>query len=177
MTKNTGKTAAKAAAAPKTEAVAKTEETGAQTNAAQETTEQQQPPAGEQPSSEQVDTTAADAGQADNAGDDAQGSNQDSEQSLFFQFGADAIENGDAAQALLELGFPLKVEITNEMPRRVTFPELKGLLLAHVAGLPELKTKPAVFANADQLHRFVTDVHALCVFNGFTKGVTVTAAV
>lgn len=88
-------------------------------------------------------------------------------------FGPDFTANADAAQELVARDFPLAVRVTNEMPRRVTFPELQGLLLAHVAGLPELKTQPATFRSADQLHRFVTDVQALCELNGFKAGVIV----
>lgn len=91
-------------------------------------------------------------------------------------FGPDFVANADGAQALVALGFPLVVTVANKMPRRVTFPELQGLLLGHVAGLPELHTKAATFRDADQLHRFVTDVQALCELNKFVAGVTVKTA-
>lgn len=107
--------------------------------------------------------------------DSQQGAQQAAQAPLNVAIGPDSNANGDAAQELVARGFPLPVTVTNQMPRRVTFPELQGLTLAHVAGLPELTTQPATFRNADQLHRFATDVQALCELNGFAAGVTVQA--
>lgn len=121
-------------------------------------------------------STSTDTQQATTAAADSQqGAQQAAQAPLNVAIGPDSNANGDAAQELVARGFPLSVTVTNQMPRRVTFPELQGLTLAHVAGLPELTTQPATFRNTDQLHRFATDVQALCELNGFAAGVTVQA--
>lgn len=92
-----------------------------------------------------------------------------------FELGVTQGANADALAELLEgSDFPLKVQVVNVMPRPVFFPELQGLTLGHVAGTPESKTGTAVFRDVDQLHRFATDVQALCEFNEFKRGVQLT---
>lgn len=94
---------------------------------------------------------------------------------LVLALGVSQSDNADAlAELLQQAEFPLKLQVVNQMPRPVSFPDLQNLFLGHVAGKPESKTGTAVFRDVDQLHRFATDVQGLCEFNGFKHGVQLT---
>lgn len=164
--KKTTKETAKADATSTTEGTAaqSTGDSAAATNAATGTTTA--PPADQsatQKAAEQGTTQDAGAGQ------------QAAAAPLVLVLGMSQSDNADALAELLEQSaFPLKLEVVNQMPRPVSFPDLQNLFLGHVAGKPESKTGTAVFRDVDQLHRFATDVQGLCEFNGFKHGVQLT---
>lgn len=89
-----------------------------------------------------------------------------------FTIGVDMEENAEAGQVLAALTFPIRVQLENLMPRRVSFPDLQGLSMGHCAGPKEMSQGKAVISDADRMHRFLTDVQALCELNDYAVGVT-----
>lgn len=168
--KKTTKETAKADATSTTEGTAaqSTGDSAAATNAAPGTTTA--PPA-----DQSATQKAAEQGTGTGTTQDAGAGQQATAAPLVLVLGMSQSDNADALAELLEQSeFPLKLEVVNQMPRPVSFPDLQNLFLGHVAGKPESKTGTAVFRDVDQLHRFATDVQGLCEFNGFKHGVQLT---
>jgi len=93
-----------------------------------------------------------------------------------IELGAPSIIGKDTAALLLETfaeaKFPLKVLVTNHMPRDVVFPEVAGLLLSHVASATGTERK-VVISDFDLLQRLVSSVEQVAELNGYEAAITV----
>ena len=74
--------------------------------------------------------------------------------------------NEVVAEAFKDVEFPLDVEFKNFMPRNVSFPEIEGLYLKHVAALEGTKITLRV-NNFDQLQRLTSSVEAIAELNKY----------
>lgn len=74
--------------------------------------------------------------------------------------------NEVVSEAFKDVEFPLDVEFKNFMPRNVSFPEIEGLYLKHVAALEGTKITLRV-NNFDQLQRLTSSVEAIAELNKY----------
>lgn len=74
--------------------------------------------------------------------------------------------NEVVSEAFKDVEFPLDVEFKNFMPRNVSFPEIEGLYLKHVAALEGTKITLRV-KNFDQLQRLTSSVEAIAELNKY----------
>lgn len=74
--------------------------------------------------------------------------------------------NEVVSEAFKDVEFPLDVEFKNFMPRNVSFPEIEGLYLKHVAALEGTKITLRV-SNFDQLQRLASSVEAIAELNKY----------
>lgn len=74
--------------------------------------------------------------------------------------------NEVVSEAFKDVEFPLDVEFKNFMPRNVSFPEIEGLYLKHVAALEGTKITLRV-NNFDQLQRLASSVEAIAELNKY----------
>lgn len=88
-----------------------------------------------------------------------------------FTLGADSEENRAAIAALLgdETKFPIRLRVTNEMPRPVVLPVVPGLSLGHCAGVKEKRSCVVVVRSEEMLGLLANDVENILSFND-TKG-------
>lgn len=90
-----------------------------------------------------------------------------------IRLGAPSLTGKDAndlvAEAFADAKYPLKLEVTNLMPRNVTFPELGNLFLRNVAsGKPDMKAVVTV-PNHDALQRFASSVEQIAELNQYAQ--------
>ncbi len=96
---------------------------------------------------------------------------------MFVEIGAPSLTgrsaNQDVEKVFGQAKFPLEVTFENFMPRRVSFPEVPGLVLAHVAKLEDTKITLLVpdFAT---LQRLSSSVEAIAGLNSYAKAMTFT---
>lgn len=96
---------------------------------------------------------------------------------MFVEIGAPSLTgrsaNQDVEKVFGQAKFPLEVTFENFMPRRVSFPEVPGLVLAHVAKLVDTKITLLVpdFAT---LQRLASSVEAIAGLNSYAKAMTFT---
>ncbi|MFA7556619.1 MAG: hypothetical protein WCZ20_02345, partial [Hydrogenophaga sp.] len=93
------------------------------------------------------------------------------------QLGAPSLTGKDAndvvAEAFADADYPHKVEITNLMPRNVTFPEVGGLFLRNVASRkPDVKGI-VVITDHDQLQRLASSVEQIAELNKYAIALTI----
>lgn len=80
--------------------------------------------------------------------------------------------NAEALEALLTgLRLPVLLKVTNRMPRRIHFPQIKGFALGNAAGAMEARSAVVAVHEEGALHRVVVDIQALCKLNGYAEGV------
>jgi len=89
--------------------------------------------------------------------------------------GAPSLTGKDAndlvAQAFADAIFPLKLVVTNHMPRDCVFPEV-GLHLKHCSNEEERGTTVEI-TSADQLQRFASSVEQIAELNGYPLALTI----
>lgn len=94
---------------------------------------------------------------------------------MFVEIGAPSLTgrsaNQDVEKVFGQAQFPLEVTFENFMPRRVAFPEVPGLVLAHVAKLEDTKITLLVpdFAT---LQRLASSVESIAGLNSYAKAMT-----
>lgn len=96
---------------------------------------------------------------------------------MFVEIGAPSITgrsaNQDVEKVFGQAKFPLEITFENFMPRRVAFPEVPGLVLAHVAKLADTKITLLVRDFAS-LQRLASSVEAIAGLNSYAKAMTFT---
>lgn len=96
---------------------------------------------------------------------------------MFVEIGAPSITgrsaNQDVEKVFGQAKFPLEITFENFMPRRVAFPEVPGLVLAHVAKLEDTKITLLVRDFAS-LQRLASSVEAIAGLNSYAKAMTFT---
>lgn len=68
--------------------------------------------------------------------------------------------------------YPLKVVVTNMMPRDVVFPEVEGLHLRHV-GNEIGRVRVVEITGEDQFQRLVSSISQIAELNGYALAVTI----
>lgn len=93
-----------------------------------------------------------------------------------IELGAPSMTGKDTAALLQEMfaeaKFPLKVLVTNHMPRDVVFPEVAGLLLSHVASATGTERK-VVISDFDLMQRLVSSIEQVAELNGYESAITI----
>lgn len=96
---------------------------------------------------------------------------------MFVEIGAPSLTgrsaNQDVEKVFGQAKFPLEITFENFMPRRVAFPEVPGLVLAHVAKLADTKITLLVRDFAS-LQRLASSVEAIAGLNSYAKAMTFT---
>ncbi len=96
---------------------------------------------------------------------------------MFVEIGAPSLTgrsaNQDVEKVFGQAKFPLEITFENFMPRRVAFPEVPGLVLAHVAKLEDTKITLLVRDFAS-LQRLASSVEAIAGLNSYAKAMTFT---
>lgn len=95
------------------------------------------------------------------------------------QLGAPSLTGKDAndvvAEAFADLTYPSKFEVTNLMPRNVTFPEVGGLFLRNVASRQNDVKAVVTIMDHDQLQRLASSVEQIAELNKYAVALTVEA--
>ena len=68
--------------------------------------------------------------------------------------------------------YPIKVVVTNLMPRDVVFPEVDGLHLRHV-GNEIGRVRVVEITSADQFHRLASSIEQIAELNGYASAITI----
>lgn len=94
------------------------------------------------------------------------------------ELGAPSLTGKDANEVVAvefaKAKYPLKVVITNLMPRDVVFPEVEGLFLRHV-GNESGRTMTVDIDSADQFQRLASSIEQIAELNGYAAAITIEA--
>ena len=96
---------------------------------------------------------------------------------IIVELGAASLTGKDAneliANAFADASYPLRLHVSNHMPRDVVFPEVDGLFLRHVANHAESQ-KSVTISSYDLLQRVTTSVAQVAELNGYAHALTLT---
>lgn len=92
------------------------------------------------------------------------------------ELGAPSLTGKDAndlvAKEFAKAKYPLKVVVTNHMPRDVVFPEVEGLFLRHCANAAESQLTVEI-ANEDQFHRLASSIEQIAELNSYELALSI----
>jgi hypothetical protein len=90
--------------------------------------------------------------------------------------GAPSLTGKDAndlvAKEFAKIKYPVKISVTNHMPRNAVFPEVDGLLLRHCADEAGRKVE-VIIESEDQFQRLASSVEQIAELNGYELALTI----
>lgn len=95
---------------------------------------------------------------------------------IKVELGAPSLTGKDAndlvAKEFAKVKYPLKVVVTNHMPRDVVFPEVEGLFLTHCANEAG-RSATVEIASAEQLQRLASSIEQIAELNGYAQAIAI----
>ena len=92
------------------------------------------------------------------------------------ELGAPSLSGKDAndlvAKEFAKVKYPLKVVVTNHMPRDVVFPEVEGLFLRHCANEPGRQLMVEL-ASEDQFQRLASSIEQIAELNAYAVAISI----
>lgn len=89
--------------------------------------------------------------------------------------GGSAEENAVVLDAFKQQGYPIRVGISNLMPRNIALPEFTSNVLLHVAAPVEKTRATGTLTDHAALVRMAGNVQAICELSGYANGISIEA--